>query len=93
MQSSTIYEPVQEDLEKVESWLKSVNRVDFAPLSELLDYSLSGGGKRIRPALGLLSGKFHDYDLDCLLPMADSCSPRRHAALQTHPVRLQLATA
>ncbi len=70
MQLSTIYEPVQEDLNKVGDWLRSVSRVDFLRLSELLGYSLSGGGKRIRPALVLLSGKFHNYNLDYLLPMA-----------------------
>ncbi len=69
MELSTIYEDVQEDLNKVEDWLRSVSRVDFSWLSELLGYSLSGG-KGIRPALTLLSGKFYDYNLDCLLPMA-----------------------
>jgi len=70
LQLKTIYEPVQEDLKKVEDWLRSVSKVDFPPLSELLDYSLRGGGKRIRPALVLLSGKFYHYNLDYLLPMA-----------------------
>ncbi|MFC2017652.1 polyprenyl synthetase family protein [Chloroflexota bacterium] len=70
MQPNTIYELVQEDLNKVEDWLRSVSKVDFPPLAELLGYSLSGGGKRIRPALVLLSGKFYDYNLDYLLPMA-----------------------
>ena len=69
MELSTIYEDVQEDLNKVEDWLRSVSRVDFSWLSELLGYSLSGG-KGIRPALTLLSGKFYDYNLDYLLPMA-----------------------
>ncbi len=70
MQLSTIYESIQEDLNKVGDWLRSVSRVDFSSLSKLLDYSLSGGGKRIRPALVLLSGKIYDYNLDYLLPMA-----------------------
>jgi geranylgeranyl pyrophosphate synthase len=69
LQISTIYEPIQEDLNKVEDWLRSVSRVSFSRLSELLGYSLSGG-KGIRPALVLLSGKFYDYNLDYLLPMA-----------------------
>ena len=69
MQLSTIYEPIQEDLNKVEDRLRSVSGVEFLRLSELLDYSLSGG-KGIRPALTLLSGKFYDYNLDYLLPMA-----------------------
>ncbi len=69
MQLSTIYEPVQEDLNKVGDRLRSVSRVAFLWLSELLGYSLSDG-KGIRPALTLLSGKFYDYNLDYLLPMA-----------------------
>ena len=69
MQLSTIYEPIQEDLVKVEDRLRLVSRVDFLWLSELLGYSLSNG-KGIRPALTLLSGKFYDYNLDYLLPMA-----------------------
>jgi len=69
LQLSTIYEPIQEDLNKVGDWLRSVSRVGFFRLSELLGYSLSDG-KGIRPALTLLSGKFYDYNLDYLLPMA-----------------------
>lgn len=67
---NTIYEPVQEDLVRVEDRLRSVGEVDFPQLSELLDYSLKSGGKRIRPALVLLSGKFYHYDPNYLLPMA-----------------------
>ena len=70
MQSNTIYEPVQEDLNKVEDWLRSVSKVDFSWLAKLLGYSLKGGGKRIRPALTFLVGKFYNYNLDSLLPMA-----------------------
>ncbi len=66
----TIYEPIQEDLVKVEARLRSVCEVDFPRLSKLLEHSLKDGGKRIRPALVLLSGKFYDYDLSYLLPMA-----------------------
>jgi len=67
---STIYEPIQEDLVKVEDRLRSVCEVDFPWLSKLLEYSLKNGGKRIRPALVLLAGKFYNYDLSYLLPMA-----------------------
>lgn len=70
MELSTIYKPIQEDLAKVEDCLKSVSKVDSPRLSELLNCSLEGGGKRIRPALVLLSGKFYEYNLDNLLPMA-----------------------
>lgn len=70
MKLSKIYEPVREDLAKVDAMLKSVRKVDFSWLSEMLDHSLKGGGKRIRPALTLLAGKFYDYNLNFLLPMA-----------------------
>jgi octaprenyl-diphosphate synthase len=67
---STIYEPIQEDLVRVEDRLRLACEVDSPQLSKLLDYSLKSGGKRIRPALILLSGKFYRYDLNYLMPMA-----------------------
>jgi len=70
LELSTIYQPIREDLIKVEDKLRSVSKVDFPWLSDLLAYSLKGGGKGIRPAFVLLSGKFYDYNLDYLLPMA-----------------------
>ena len=67
---SKIIDPVNGDLAKVENSLKSVGEVQDNHFSELLGYALGSGGKRIRPALTLLTGKLYDYDLDCLLPMA-----------------------
>ncbi|MBA7494064.1 Heptaprenyl diphosphate synthase component 2 [subsurface metagenome] len=67
---SKIYEPIREDLVKVEDSLRTISKVDFPRLSEMLDYSLSVSGKSIRPALTLLSGRFYDYNLDYLKPMA-----------------------
>ena len=69
MKLSTIYEPVYEDLLRVGDKLKSVSEVEFSHLSELLSHILTGG-KEIRPALALLCGRFYDYNLDRLLPMA-----------------------
>jgi len=70
LQLNTIYEPIQEDSAKVENELRSLSKVDSSRLAELLDYSLGNGGKGIRPALTLLSGKFYNYNLNTLLPMA-----------------------
>ena len=67
---TAIYEPIQRGLVQVEDRLKTACEVDFPHLSQLLDYSLRSGGKRVRPALVLLSAKFYHYDLECLLPMA-----------------------
>ena len=70
MSLSEIYQSVEQDITKVEDWLKSVSKVDFPWLAELLAYSLENEGKRIRPALTLLSGKFYNYDLSSLIPIA-----------------------
>ena len=70
LELSKICQPVQEDLDKVEERLRSVTRVDFSHLSELLDFSLRSTGKRVRPILTLLSGKFYDYNPEHLLTMA-----------------------
>ncbi|MFC2011161.1 polyprenyl synthetase family protein [Chloroflexota bacterium] len=81
MELSNIYELVQEDLDKVEDRLRSLSNVDFPHLSELLDYSLKSSGKRIRPVLTLLAGKFYDYNLDYLLPMATAIEVMHTATL------------
>jgi geranylgeranyl pyrophosphate synthase len=70
LELSQIYAPVEEDLGAVEAKLQSTTLVDFPHLANLLEHSLKSEGKRIRPALTLLSGKFYDYNLDTLVPMA-----------------------
>jgi len=67
---SEIYKPVKADLAKVEDGIRLVADVDAPQLAELLKYTVSNSGKRLRPALVLLSGKFYHYDPACLLPMA-----------------------
>jgi len=60
---SKIYKPIQKDLVRAEESLGSVTRVEPAWLAEMLDYSLSGGGKRIRPALALAVELMHTATL------------------------------
>lgn len=67
---SDIYKPVQGDLEKVERSLEEIADSEFPLLAQLLTYTLKNGGKRIRPALSLLSAKFYGYDLNILIPIA-----------------------
>ena len=67
---NSIYEPVKDDLEEVEAGLKTITEVKPKWLSQLLYHSLESKGKRIRPALVLLSGRFYNYDLNSLMPMA-----------------------
>ncbi|MFC1935088.1 polyprenyl synthetase family protein [Chloroflexota bacterium] len=72
MELDQIYESIQEDLGKVKDKLLSISNIDFPWLSEQLHYVVKSGGKGIRPALTLLAGKFYNYDLTYLLPMAIS---------------------
>ena len=65
---------------RVKSQINSVSEVDFPGLAELLSYGLTGG-KVIRPVLTLLSGKFYNYNLDLLLPMATSVELMHTATL------------
>jgi geranylgeranyl pyrophosphate synthase len=76
-----LYGPVQEDLALVEATFESLKRVDYAPLTEMLELVLAGGGKLLRPALTLLSGRFGEYDLDLLVPLATSVELLHTASL------------
>jgi all-trans-nonaprenyl-diphosphate synthase len=54
---TSLLEPIKEELDIVEKWLVS-NLVDDSPfIEELLSQVFQAGGKRIRPALCLLSAK------------------------------------
>lgn len=81
MELSQIYASIQDDLDKVKDRLRSISRVDFPWLSEQLGYVVKETGKGIRPALTLLSGKFYNYDLTYLLPMAVSVELMHTATL------------
>ena len=80
MQLTEIYAPVQEDLARVDSQIKCVTEVKSLRLAELLRHILTGG-KGIRPALTLLSGKLYHYNLDLLLPMATAVELMHTATL------------
>jgi len=67
---ASIYEPIQQELLQVEENLRQVTKVDSPYLAKPLHHVLSNGGKRIRPALTLLAGKFYHYNLKLLLPIA-----------------------
>jgi geranylgeranyl pyrophosphate synthase len=81
LELNQIYEPINTDLTKVEEALQTFSRVDFPWLSQLLNHSLTAGGKRIRPALTLLAGKFYNYRLDYLTHMALSIELMHTATL------------
>lgn len=55
---------------QVEDRLDEVAKTAPLEMVDQLKHALKDGGKRIRPALTLLTGKFYKYNLDLLLPMA-----------------------
>jgi len=67
---SSIYEPVRQGMAEVEESLKAAGKVDLPWMAEPLRHVLESGGKRIRPAVTLLAGKFYHYNLEQLIPMA-----------------------
>jgi len=71
--STTIYGPAQEDLALVEATLDRIKNVENFPLlSKMLKHVLGGGGKRLRPAIALLAGRFGDYRRELHVPLAAS---------------------
>jgi len=85
MQFNKIYESVQQDLVKVEEQFQLLvdsKREVFPELHAMLSQVLVGG-KVLRPTLTLLAGKFYEYDLKNLLPMA-TASELLHIATLVH---------
>jgi octaprenyl-diphosphate synthase len=85
VQLSKIYEPVQQDLIKVEEQFRLLvdsQRDTFPELHEMLSHILVGG-KIIRPTITLLAGKFYNYNQKNLLMMA-TASELLHIATLVH---------
>src|SRR3954470_21417135 len=57
MTPQQIYELIAPELSRVEEELRGYTRSDITPISEIGEYLLNAGGKRIRPALLLLTSK------------------------------------
>jgi octaprenyl-diphosphate synthase len=76
-----IYAPIQDDLKKIKTELKSVSNIDYPWLSEQLAYLLGETGKSMRPAMTLLSGRCFNYDWERLMPMGVSVELMHTATL------------
>ncbi|MCA9831939.1 MAG: polyprenyl synthetase family protein [Dehalococcoidia bacterium] len=81
--ATTLYGPVGEDLILVEDLIESTKRVELPLLNRMLDHALAAKGKRLRPALVLLSGTFGDYNLNRLVPLG-ACIELLHTASLIH---------
>ena len=61
MTAKEVFDLVRDDLVLVERELASESTAAFEPVSEICSYLLGGGGKRLRPALLLLSARYAGY--------------------------------
>ena len=70
MSTIPFFAPIQANLEKVETLLRSQANDAHPDLHAALDHLISSGGKRIRPALGLLTGQMLGGPHDKLVTLA-----------------------
>ena len=80
---ASIYKPIEQEMVQVEEKLNRAIKTAPPEMTEQLNHALKDGGKRIRPALTLLAGKFYHPNLDLLLPMATAVE-MAHTATLTH---------
>lgn len=99
LHSDGLYGPVQRDITRVDTLLRSLRPENFPFLANILDHLLDAGGKRARPATTLLAGRMGSYNLDLLVPLAASIE-LLHTATLVHddvidaaPTRRGKATA
>jgi len=72
MRVVSIHEPVREELAEVQAALERVTRSDVPVVREMLEHILAGEGKRLRPTIALLAGRFGEHRPDLLVPLAAS---------------------
>ena len=65
-----IYEPVQEELARVKENLRRLSESVETPMATLLGHITDATGKRVRPAVTILSSQFHPHDFDFPVTMA-----------------------
>ncbi len=81
LKTISILDPIQEELQRVEQKMRQISRVEYEHLATVLDYLLQSGGKRLRPALVLLSTKFHPTDPEKVISLAASVEMLHTATL------------
>ena len=70
MKLEAIYEPIEHDLQRVEKRLETIVTSEIYPILESYNHILSSGGKRLRPALLLLSAKCLNHDSKMVIDVA-----------------------
>lgn len=70
MTTATFFTPVQESIRQVEARMRAESNGHHPDLAAALDHLLASGGKRVRPAVALLTGGMLDADPDRLITLA-----------------------
>lgn len=83
MNLSTLFLPIQADLEIIETQLRDSLKTEFEPLAAIFETLIGSGGKRLRPALTILAGKFHGDNADKVRTLAVAAE-LIHAATLIH---------
>ncbi len=81
MKTIPILELIHEELERVERKMREASRIEYEQMRAILDYLLSGRGKRLRPALVLLSSKFYPTDAEKVTCLAAAVETLHTATL------------
>lgn len=81
MKTIPLLEPLAADLERVERKLREPAHPEYPQLTAALHSLLGSGGKRLRPALALLAGKFYTIDPEKLVSLAASVEMLHTATL------------
>lgn len=68
--SQNFLTPIIPDLSKVESRMRALDEPHHQELSNALEHLLTSGGKRIRPAVALLTGKMYRGDIHRLISLS-----------------------
>ena len=68
--TTTFYNPVQDSIRQVEARMYNVTNGHHPDLKAALDHIISSGGKRIRPAVTLLTGDMLGADQDKIISLA-----------------------
>jgi geranylgeranyl pyrophosphate synthase len=72
LRTATFYSPVENSILKVESRMRDVANDHHPELGAALKHLLSSGGKRVRPAVALLTGAMLDADTEKTISLAAS---------------------
>lgn len=70
MKTIPLLEPLAAGLEQVELKMRQAVHPEYPQVTAIVGGLLDSGGKRLRPALALLAGRFHPTDPDKLIALA-----------------------